>query len=197
MPRPPLVHGPWGVVKATMITQGRWVAKARYRDVDGRTRLIERAGQTKQKAEDALRAAMRDRLKPISAEELGPDTRLSDLARAWWEEYIQGSRSNGTLRRYKTVPDRYVIGNLGGWMIREASVSKLDRFVKQTTRLNGYPNASIASVLLSGMCTPRCDRDESHEVRCARRRARPRSRDVLARRPSRTAGNSRPLGRIR
>ena len=36
-------------------------------------------------------------------------------------------------------------------MIREASVSKLDRFIKQTTTSNGYSNSSIASVLLSGM----------------------------------------------
>jgi integrase len=151
MARPPLVHETWGTVKATMIAQGRWVAKARYRDVDGRTRLIERAGRTKQKAEDAIRSALRDRLKPITEQELGPDTRLADLARVWWDEYSQASRSNGTLRRYKTVLDRYVIAQLGGWMIREVSVSKLDRFIKQTTKLNGYSNASIASVLLSGM----------------------------------------------
>ena len=134
-----------------MTTEGRWVAQARYRDVDGRTRQIERTGRTKQKAEDLLRTAMRDRIKPAGAHELGPETRLADLADVWWDEFSRSSGSNGTLRRYETVLHKYVIASLGGWMIREVSVSKLDRFIKQTTRLNGYSNASIAAVLLTGM----------------------------------------------
>lgn len=151
MARPPLVPETWGTVYTRMITEARWAARARYRDVDGRTRQIERIGRTKQKAEDLLREAMRDRLKPLGEHELSPNTRLADLAIVWWDEFSHGSRSNGTLRRYETVLDKYVIANLGGWMIREVSVSKLDRFIKQTTRLNGYSNASIAAVLLTGM----------------------------------------------
>lgn len=151
MARPPLVPETWGTVTTRMVAQGRWAARARYRDVDGRTRQIERIGRTKQKAESLLRVALRDRLKPLGEHELGPETRLADLAVVWWDEFSQTSRSNGTLRRYETVLDKYIIANLGGWMIREASVSKLDRFIKQTTHLNGYSNASIAAVLLTGM----------------------------------------------
>lgn len=151
MTRPPLVPETWGTVHTRMITADRWAARARYRDVDGRTRQIERTGRTRQKAEALLRVAMRDRIKPLGEGELGAETRLADLAIVWWDEFSQTNRSNGTLRRYETVLDKYVIANLGGWMIREASVSKLDRFIKQTTRLNGYSNASIAAVLLTGM----------------------------------------------
>lgn len=151
MSRPPLVSETWGTVTTRMLAQGRWAARARYRDVDGRTRQIERIGRTKQKAEALLREAMRDRIKPLGDGELNPETRLADLAIVWWDEFSRTSRSNGTLRRYETVLDKYIIPNLGGWMIREASVSKLDRFIKQTTRLNGYSNASIAVVLLTGM----------------------------------------------
>ena len=41
MVRPPLVSETWGTVSTRMLEQGRWAARARYRDVDGRTRLIQ------------------------------------------------------------------------------------------------------------------------------------------------------------
>jgi hypothetical protein len=78
MGRRPLVLETWGTFYTREVSKGRWVARARYRDEDGRSRLIERTERTKHMAEDAVRAAMRDRLKPLGDGELGPETRIAN-----------------------------------------------------------------------------------------------------------------------
>lgn len=66
MSRPPLPVGTWGKVKRTEVAPGRWVARARFRDYDGRTRLVEAWGKSGAAAERSLKAALTERATPTS-----------------------------------------------------------------------------------------------------------------------------------
>lgn len=151
MVRPPLVLETWGEIRVYREGSKRFVARARYRDVDGRTRDVERTGATENKARDRLKEAMRDRLKPAGSEELKRDSTLEQLAGLWWEEFTARPHAVGTLRRYETVRRLHVVGKIGGWRIEEASTGKLDRFIKLLTQEAGYSSAALAAVQLRAM----------------------------------------------
>jgi integrase len=145
---------------------GAWRARARFRDVDGRTREMARYAPTRVKATNALTAAMRDRLKPVT-EGIDRDTALDSLATLWWEEYTSRSRPTGTLQRYENALRLHIRAKAGGWRVAECSVSRLDRFIKQVTKDAGYSTAGICVVLLSGMLdmAARHDALESNPMR--------------------------------
>jgi len=148
MARPPLVLETWGRIRRTTI-DGKPTAIAYYRDADGVTRKLERRGKTAAEAERTLVAALRDRLTP--SEGITGDTRLTDLAELWWTEFEAKDRAIGTVRRYRQVLEKDIIRGLGGLMVREATVGRLDRFVKTVAEKTGYATARLCSVVLTGM----------------------------------------------
>lgn len=156
MPRPPLQIGTWGRISRDEVTPGVWRAMARFRDFDGVTRKVEaRAVAVSRndrgsKAEQALIAALRDRAMP-AGDDITPETRLSRLAEIWWLEFMDQDRAINTQRRYREVMDSYVIPGVGGLAIREATVSRLDRFLKSTTAKHGPATAKLAKTVLSAM----------------------------------------------
>lgn len=148
MPRPPLVLESWGRIKRTTV-DGKPTAIAHYRDSDGVTRKIQRQGRTGAEAERILVQALKDRLTP--SEGITPETRISDLADLWWAEFEKRGRADGTVRRYRQTLDKDVLGGVGGLMIREATVGRLDRFIKAVAEHTGYATARLCAVLLTGM----------------------------------------------
>lgn len=152
MPRPPLPLETWGTISTKKLAPGKYAARARYRDVDGVTRPIQRVGRSATAAENALKEAMRDRIGPMSGDDITRETRLADLAAAWWAEFKAAkNHPNGTVRRYEAVLRLHVVSSIGEWRVQEATVGKLDRFIKTKTKHAGYSNGIICAVLLSGM----------------------------------------------
>ncbi|MHA7284840.1 site-specific integrase [Arthrobacter sp. MDT3-44] len=149
MPRPPLPIGSWGKIKRTQLADGRWVAKARVRDLDGVTRLIERGGLTGAAAERALVSALTERTAP-TADDLTPDTQLSVLWETYEAHLIEEGRAIRTLQRYRYVAE-YILKGLGGVRIREAGTQRLDKFIQTLKTNNGPSVAKTARVVLSGM----------------------------------------------
>lgn len=149
MPRPPLPIGSWGRIKRTELPDGTFVAKARVRDLDGVTRLVERTGRTGAAAERNLVAAMTERTAPTT-EDLSPDTRISAL----WDAYLGHLKAEGrapnTFQRYEYVGG-YITKGLGGVRIREATTQRLDGFIKALGANAGPSVAKTARVILSGM----------------------------------------------
>ena len=139
MPRPPLVIGTWGKIRRVQKGPKRWVAYARYRDHDGVTRLFERTDTSAQRAEDALKVALRDRLK-LDSEDISEATKLGIAADAWFSDEIEGRRAENTVDLYRSVLTRVVMPGLGENRLGELSVAKLDRFLKlvSTTRGPGW-----------------------------------------------------------
>lgn len=156
MPRPPLQIGTWGKISRDEVTPGVWRAMARFRDFDGVTRKVEaRAAAISKndrgsKAEQALISALKDRAMP-AGDDITPDMRLNRLAEIWWLEFMDQDRATNTRRRYREVLDSYVCPGVGGLTLREATVSRLDRFLKATRVKHGNGSAKLAKTLLSAM----------------------------------------------
>lgn len=156
MPRPPLQIGTWGKISRDEVTPGVWRAMARFRDFDGVTRKVEARATARSKndrgskAEHALISALKERAMP-AGDDVTPDMRLNRLAEVWWLEFMELDRAINTQRRYREVLDSYVCPGVGGLTIREASVSRLDRFLKATRLKHGSGSAKLAKTVLSAM----------------------------------------------
>lgn len=150
MPRPPLPIGSWGRVQRTEVSPGWWEARARFRDFDGVTRQVRRRARTGAAAERLLVQELTERTTP-AAEDITRETRLSVVAAVWLAETESRELAINTLRRYREVLDDHVLPAVGGLAIREANVSRLDRFLKAVTANVGAPTAKLCRTVLSGL----------------------------------------------
>lgn len=80
MSRQRLTIGTFGDIGYLPAPSGRVVARARYRDWDGKTRLVQATGETQNAAERALKAKLADRslFQPASSG-LTPNSPFPDL----------------------------------------------------------------------------------------------------------------------
>ncbi len=185
MPRKPLPLGTWGKISRTESQPGRWIARCRFRDFDGRTRKVEAWGKSGAAAERALMSSLRDRATP-GLKDITPDTRMSDLATAWLAEIDRSELSSNSRSRYATLVDKHVTPGVGGLRIREATVGALDRFIRSVEDNVGSPTAKGCRVVLAGMLGL-----------AARHDAAPRNiiRDTTPQRPSEPRSKSSPNAR--
>lgn len=149
MPRPPLVMETWGKIRRTTV-KGEPTAVAYYRDSDGVTRKMQRKGRTGAEAERNLVAAMRARLAPAT-EDLTREAKVQLLAKKWLAETSARDLKPGTIRVYRESIDRHILPGLGEVRIAEATVPRIDRFLKSLTASSGAGTARTARVVLSGM----------------------------------------------
>lgn len=96
MGRPPLSLATGGKIRVWHDLSGQWTARCFYRDLDGRSRLVERTRTTRGAAERALKEALRDRSRVGSDTEIGPETRVKQLAESWWADFQTRGPSAGT-----------------------------------------------------------------------------------------------------
>lgn len=149
MARPTLPLDTWGKVTRQQLAAGRWRARAKYRDFDGRTRVVERFAATGAAAERRLVEDLRDRAAPTHAETIGRNTTIASLARLWVAELSSdGEHSPQTLDIYTSALKVHVLPALGDVRLSEVSVGLIDRFLKSR------PSAATAKrcrVVLTGM----------------------------------------------
>lgn len=150
MARPPLPIGTWGKINRVEREPRLWVAYARFRDYDGTTRQVERTASTGAKAENLLKEALVDRAK-LHGDEITADTRLKVVAEQWFADEIKDAKAYNTERRYREVLDLMVLPGMGMLRLREVSVSRCDRFLKDTTASHGPSAAKHAKTVLSGV----------------------------------------------
>lgn len=149
MARPPMPIGTWGKITRTNLGDGRWRARAKYRDFDGRTRLVERFGKTGAAAERALLEALRDRAKPTnSVTDITRDTTLANLADLWLAKRADEGITQQTLDGYSDIIRVHIKPGLGGVRVGEATVGRLDKFIRAVP---GATSARHCRVVLSGM----------------------------------------------
>lgn len=152
MPRPPLDVGTYGNIRVQG-APGKYRAFALFRDLDGKTRQVERAGSTKARAKDAVKLALRDRAR-LSAG-INGDTRISDIAPEWLatiDAAIEaGERSPSTAEQYRRQLDAVVLPGVGSLRVREATVPVLDTFINTVRERRGPSVAKLARSVLSGV----------------------------------------------
>ncbi|MEU7779197.1 tyrosine-type recombinase/integrase [Micromonospora parva] len=150
MARPELPLGTWGKIRTQQLGPNRFRARARFRDYDGKTRDIEATGTTGPAAERALKVKLRDRTTP-NDDEITRETRVSRLADLWIEEITTEERiAPQTIQRYETSTRNAILPALGNLRIREASVGRLDRFLRDIAK-DRASAAKGAKVVLSQM----------------------------------------------
>ncbi|MBV8932373.1 MAG: site-specific integrase, partial [Kutzneria sp.] len=106
MGRPPLSLGTAGKFNVKEEAPNSWCARCRYRDYDGKIYHVERYGQTRTKAENRLKEALRDWVSPVPSAGISRDTKLREVAAQWFKEFEQDAasdyRSWGSVDTYRS-----------------------------------------------------------------------------------------------
>ena len=175
MARPELPVGTWGNIRREQVGPNRFRARARYRDVDGITRDVEGWGTSGAAAERSLRVKLRDRSAPTN-DEINRETRISRLAELWLDEVREEARvTPQTIDRYTTSVRTAVLPALGNLRIREATVSRLDRFFKKLDE--HQPGKARGAKLVLGLMFGMAVRHDALDSNPARDISRGRKRD--------------------
>jgi Phage integrase, N-terminal SAM-like domain len=147
--RPSLSVGTAGRVR-TYRTGTGWRARTLYRDYDGITRDLERAGKTRGAAERALAEALRDRVRISGTDVISGDTRVAVLYKTWFSQLVDHSPT--TTAAYEYIANRHIIPALGSLRVRELSVGTIHRFLRSVADHYGAATAKICKSILSGIC---------------------------------------------
>jgi integrase len=158
--RHPLALGTWGSIRtwpAAVNDKGkptRWRARTKYRDIDGRTRQIERWGKSSTDAANQLKSALMAQSRMSRDGELSGADRFAKAAEIWRQSIEsgvgRGARSPGTLETYERTLKVHVLPALGEVRLLEISPPLLDRFLKRVSNSAGGPTAKLCRSVISG-----------------------------------------------
>ncbi|EYT56573.1 integrase [Leucobacter sp. UCD-THU] len=149
MSRQRLTIGTFGEIGFLSSPSGRTVARARYRDWDGKSRLVQATGEGRRAAERALKAKLAERslFQPTSSI-LTPDSPFPDLVAYWLEDLeLEGRVSKRTMQLYERNMRTLVLPAFESLTLREIGVARCDHFLKQLSR-QSYNRARQARVVL-------------------------------------------------
>lgn len=154
--RPTLRIGQHGKIGRKFLGGGVWVAKCRYRDTDGVTRIIERRRPADdfdkygKLAEDILIEALAERRPPSNyVDTIGSETRVMQLVELHLIRLAEDNRSPATLATYKFAADK-LEKFLSGVRIREASTARLDAALRSMRTAHGSTMAKQSKTILKG-----------------------------------------------
>jgi integrase len=151
--RPPLRIGQHGKITRTSMGGDVWLARTRFRDSDGVTRIIERRGpaddQHGKAAEDLLIESLKTRRPPGVSGDLSLDTKISDLINQHLELLEEGGRSPATLTTYRSAARK--LGKFSEALrVGEATPGRMDSVIKSMKREHGANMARHGRTLLRG-----------------------------------------------
>ena len=149
MSRQRLTIGTFGDIGFLTSANGRVVARARYRDWDGKNRLVQATGDTQRAAELALKAKVAERgLFQQGGSALTPDSPFPDMVAYWLEDLALEDRlSKTTLQLYERNMRTLVLPAFEHLTLREIGVARCDHFLKQLAK-QSYNRAKQARVVL-------------------------------------------------
>ena len=143
--------GQHGKVTRTQIETGAWVARCRYRDTDGVTRVVERRSpshdQHGKAAEDSLIEALTTRQAP-GGEDINQATKVTELIKA----HIERSKDDWADRTTDTYV--YTAEKLGklirGLRVQDATPPRIDAALRSMQTAHGPGMAKQSKTLLHG-----------------------------------------------
>lgn len=153
--RPPLRIGQHGKIWRQNLGGGVWVARCRYRDRDGVTRIVERRGPADdldrrgKLAEDALIEALMERRPPPDVDSIDLNTLVMALVNQHLERLDEDGRSPATLGTYKFAA-RKLQKFLGGVRVREAHTARMDAALRSMRAAHGPTMAKQSKTILKG-----------------------------------------------
>jgi integrase len=147
--RPPLPLGTSGKVLFASLPNGRVKARVKFRDFDGRVRLVSKVGSSRAAAERALKAELTSRQAPGGVGAITSATRMVTLVDAWMA--ADHGWSTGTQRTYGSVINKQVKPAFGQLCIREVTPGVVSRALSAIAKSSGPGAAKTARACLSGM----------------------------------------------
>ncbi|WP_409330827.1 phage integrase central domain-containing protein [Trujillonella humicola] len=142
MGRPPQPVGTYGRVYFVEQPSGETQARTRFRDYDGRIRMVTKVGRSRAAAERALKAELTNRQAFGRGKAVTGATRVEALADAWLE--VDHGWSTGTQRTYRSVVSKQVKPALGQLCIREVTPGVVSRALSAIARSSGPGAAKTA-----------------------------------------------------
>lgn len=153
--RPPLRIGQHGKITRVNLGGGVWVARCRYRDTDGITRIVQRQGPPDENdrrgklAEDALVEAIRERRLATGADDISLDTKVCALIDQHIARLEQEGRAGRTIDTYRQ--DAAQLDKIGGGIrVGEASPGRVNAMLTAMSTAHGATKARRAKTLLRG-----------------------------------------------
>jgi integrase len=125
-------------------------ARTRYRDQDGRLRFVQASGSNRAAAERNLKTALSLRTARTSGVgSITGDSAFGKLVELWLEDLdLEGRIAPGTRELYERNIRLLVMPSFKHFALREISVSRVDRFLKQQAAIS-YSRAKQSKVVLS------------------------------------------------
>lgn len=153
--RPPLDIGHHGKIKRRPIEKGLWVARTRYRDTDGVTRIVERrspiagADQHGKAAEDALLKALQSRRPPGVSGDISLDTTVAALVERHLVMLEENGKSPATLTTYRSA-QRRLLKFAEKIRVGDATPGRMDAVIRSLRQAHGANMARHGRTLLRG-----------------------------------------------
>lgn len=158
MARRPRPIGTFGKISIRQVGPKKYEAYARYRDVDGRLKPMQRVGGSKTEAEDNLKEALAQVLNEIGSSTFDKHSRLKKVAAAWLQELREdaasGQITGSTLRNYTSWTNNWIVPNMGSLVFgnREVSVAACEGLIKKVRRETSLDGAKSCRAILSAIC---------------------------------------------
>lgn len=155
MGRRSLPVGTPGNITVTPLPGGGYRARCRFRDTDGVTRPVEAWGKNKTEARNRLHAALKERKRTSSEQDIGPDSYVKDVVALWWAQLgrrvAAGKASPGTARTYRVYVDSLVLPRLGNLRVREVTVGRVDDVLQAAITEKGPSAAKTTRAIISNV----------------------------------------------
>jgi integrase len=152
--RPPLRIGAHGKIARKYLGGGVWLARTRFRDSDGVTRIVERRGppdehdQHGKLAEDALIEALRLH-RAAGDQEITLDTKIISLADKHIDRLEEDGRSIRTIDTYRYC-SKQLAKIIAGVRVAEATPARIDAAIRSMRRAHGEVLAVQSKTILKG-----------------------------------------------
>lgn len=150
--RPPLRIGQHGKVRRIEVEPGTWIARCRYRDTDGVTRVVERRSpgpdQYGKRAEDSLMEALATRQAP-GAGEITLDTKIIDLVDRHIDRLEEDGRADRTIDTYRYCA-KLLAKIIAGVRVREATPARIDAAIRSMRTAHGDVLSVQSKTIMKG-----------------------------------------------
>jgi integrase len=153
--RPSLRIGEHGKITRIRLGGGTWLAKCRYRDRDGVTRIVQRVGppddydQYGKLAVDALKEALSARRLPTGPDAIGLNTLISALLDEHLKRLAEDGRAARTLDTYESATTK-LKKFIGGVRVGEATPARVDAALRSMRTAHGATTSRQSKTVLRG-----------------------------------------------
>jgi integrase len=147
--------GAHGKITRTYLGDGVWLARCRFRDSDGRTRIVERRSPVGvddkhgKVAEDALVKALENRRAPGVSGEISLDTRIAVLVEQHLAMLAEAGRSPSTMTTYRSA-SRKLAKFSEALRIGDATPGRINAVIRSLRAAHGANMARHGRTLLRG-----------------------------------------------